>query len=146
MTTQRQLSALRRGQAELSGAAGQLEADIAQSNIAIARSQLESLQIDLEASEKAEQELRDVDSRIAELLERRKATQDQLERLVVRAPGAGVVNQLAVHTVGGVIAAGAVLALIVPEDEHLVVEARVRPMDIDSVTDRPAGAHTFAHA
>ncbi len=135
LTTQRQLSALRRGQAELSGAAGQLEADIAQSNIAIARSQLESLQIDLEAREKAEQELREVDSRIAELLERRKATQDQLERLVVRAPGAGVISQLAVHTVGGVIAAGAVLALIVPEDEHLVVEARIRPMDIDSVTD-----------
>ena len=113
--------------------------------IAIARSELESLQIDLEAREKAEQELREADASIAELLERRKATQDQLERLVVLAPGAGVVSQLAVHTVGGVIAAGAVLALIVPEDDHLIVEARIRPVDIDGVaagqTARIQGAH-----
>ena len=133
LTTQRQVSQLLRGQAELAGTVGQLESEIAQSNIAIARSELESLQIDLEAREKAEQELREADASIAELLERRKATQDQLERLVVRAPGAGVVSQLAVHTVGGVIAAGAVLALIVPEDDHLVVEARIRPVDIDGV-------------
>ena len=133
LTTQRQISALRRGRAELEGSIGQLESDIAQSNIAIARSQLESLQLDLNQREQAEQELRDADARIAELLERRKATQDQLERLVVRAPGAGVVSQLAVHTVGGVIAAGAVVALVVPDDDRLVVEARIRPVDIDKV-------------
>ena len=139
LTTQRQISALRRGRAELEGSVGQLESDIAQSNIAIARSELESLQLDLNQREQAEQELRDADARIAELLERRKATQDQLERLIVRAPGAGVVSQLAVHTVGGVIAAGAVLALVVPANDRLVVEAHIRPVDIDNViAGRPA--------
>ena len=131
LTTQKQLLALQRARAELTGTIGQLETDIAQSNIAITRSELEMSQIDLVQREQAERDLRDVDARIAELMERRTAARDQLDRLVVRAPQAGLVSQLAVHTIGGVIAAGATVALIVPDRDQLVVEARIRPSDID---------------
>lgn len=131
LTTQRQLLALQRSSAELTGTIGQLETEIAQSNIAISRSQLEISQVDLVQREEAERDLRDVDARIAELLERRVAARDQLDRLIVRAPQAGLVSQLAVHTIGGVIAAGATVALIVPDGDQLVVEARIRPTDID---------------
>lgn len=131
LTTQRQLLALQRTRAELTGTIGQLETEIAQSNIAISRSGLEIAQIDLVQREQAERDLRDVDSRIAELMERRGAAREQLDRLVVRAPQAGLVSQLAVHTIGGVIAAGATVALIVPDSDQLVVEARIRPTDID---------------
>jgi epimerase transport system membrane fusion protein len=41
--------------------------------------------------------------------------------------------QLQVHTVGGVVAAGAPILDIVPEQDELIVEARVSPMDIDRV-------------
>ncbi len=64
-------------------------------------------------------------------MERRIAAREQLDRLVVRAPQTGLVAQLAVHTIGGVIAAGATVALIVPDGDQLVVEARIRPTDID---------------
>ena len=64
-------------------------------------------------------------------MERRGAARDQLDRLVVRAPQAGLVSQLAVHTIGGVIMAGATVALIVPDGDQLVVEAHIRPTDID---------------
>ncbi|MCX7304408.1 MAG: HlyD family type I secretion periplasmic adaptor subunit [Hyphomicrobiales bacterium] len=131
LTTQKQLLALQRTRAELTGTIGQLETEVAQSNIAITRSELEKSQIDLVQREQAERDLRDVDARIAELTERRTAARDQLDRLVVRAPQAGLVSQLAVHTIGGVIAPGATVALIVPDRDQLVVEARVRPTDID---------------
>jgi HlyD family secretion protein len=131
LTTQRQLLTLQRAQAELHGTIGQIETEIAQSNIAISRSGLEISQIDLVQREQAERDLREVDARIAELMERRIASRDQLDRLVVRAPQAGLVSQLAVHTIGGVIAPGATVALIVPDSDQLVVEARVRPSDID---------------
>lgn len=131
LTTQRQLLALQRTRAELTGTIGQLETEIAQSNIAITRSELEISQVDLVQREQAERDLREVDARIAELMERRSAAREQLDRLVVRAPQTGLVSQLAVHTIGGVIAAGATVALIVPEGDQLVVEARIRPTDID---------------
>jgi HlyD family secretion protein len=131
LTTQRQLLALQRTRAELTGTIGQIETEIAQSNIAITRSELEISQIDLVQREEAERDLREVDARIAELMERRSAAREQLDRLVVRAPQTGLVSQLAVHTIGGVIAAGATVALIVPDGDQLVVEARIRPTDID---------------
>ena len=131
LTTQRQLLALQRTRAELTGTIGQLETEIAQSNIAITRSELEISQVDLVQREQAERDLREVDARIAELMERRSAAREQLDRLVVRAPQTGLVSQLAVHTIGGVIAAGATVALIVPDGDQLVVEARIRPTDID---------------
>ena len=134
LTTQRQLLALQRTRAELTGTIGQLETEIAQSNIAITRSELEISQVDLVQREQAERDLREVDARIAELMERRSAAREQLDRLVVRAPQTGLVSQLAVHTIGGVIAAGATVALIVPEGDQLVVEARIRPTDIDQAT------------
>jgi len=131
LTTQRQLLSLQRARAELTGTIGQLETEIAQSNIAISRSGLEISQIDLTQRAEAERDLREVDSNIAELMERRAALGDQIDRLVVRAPQSGLVSQLAVHTVGGVIAAGATVALIVPDDDQMVVEAHIRPTDID---------------
>jgi HlyD family secretion protein len=134
LTTQRQLLALQRARAELTGTIGQLETEISQSNIAISRSELEISQVDLVQREQAERDLREVDARIAELMERRSAAREQLDRLVVRAPQAGLVSQLAVHTIGGVIAAGATVALIVPESDQLVVEVRIRPTDIDQAS------------
>jgi adhesin transport system membrane fusion protein len=56
--------------------------------------------------------------------------EDRLRRTEVRAPVAGVVKQLKVNTVGGVIQPGMDLVEIVPHEDTLLVEARVRPADI----------------
>ena len=77
--------------------------------------------------------------KIAELRERVTAAEDQLKRIDIRAPQSGFVHQLAVHTVGGVIANGEVIMLIVPQSDDLVVEARVAPQDIDQLA---VGART----
>lgn len=56
--------------------------------------------------------------------------EDRLRRTEVRAPVDGVVKQLKVHTVGGVIQPGMQLMEIVPREDTLLIEARVRPADI----------------
>ncbi len=61
------------------------------------------------------------------------AARDALARTVVKAPMAGTVVELRVHTIGGVLAPGAAVLDIVPADEPLVIEARIEPNDIDVV-------------
>jgi multidrug efflux pump subunit AcrA (membrane-fusion protein) len=61
------------------------------------------------------------------------AARDVIARSVIRAPIAGIVVGLRVHTTGGVIRPGDPLLSLVPLDEPLVVEVRVNPNDIDIV-------------
>jgi HlyD family secretion protein len=61
------------------------------------------------------------------------AAEDLLRRVDLRAPIDGIIHQLAVHTVGGVIAPGEVAMLIVPEADALEVEVKVQPQDIDQI-------------
>jgi HlyD family secretion protein len=66
-------------------------------------------------------------------VERQVAAEDQLKRIDIRAPQGGVVHQLAVHTISGVISPSEPLMLIVPEGDELTVEARIAPPDIDQL-------------
>lgn len=58
---------------------------------------------------------------------------DRVNRLAVRAPVAGVVQQLAVQSIGSVVAPGGLVAEIVPSDEPLLAEARLSPLDVGFV-------------
>ena len=81
----------------------------------------------------AASELREVQGKIGELSERKVAAEDQLRRVDIRSPQDGVVHQMMVHTVGGVITPAEPIMLIVPQSDELVVEAHVSPQDIDQV-------------
>ncbi len=70
-----------------------------------------------------------------------KAAQDQLNRTVLVSPMRGVVNNLSVTTIGGVVRPGEEIMQIIPLDEELFVEARVSPRDIAGV--RPGQAATI---
>lgn len=59
---------------------------------------------------------------------------DQLNRTVIRAPMRGIVNNLGVTTIGGVIRPGEEIFQIIPLDDALFVEALVKPQDIANVT------------
>jgi adhesin transport system membrane fusion protein len=56
--------------------------------------------------------------------------EDSFKRTVLRAPKRGIVKNVSVNTVGGVVQSGQALLEIVPIDEKLLIEARVRPADI----------------
>jgi len=125
------MMALRREVARLDGEKAQLIAAGAQTRGRIAEIELQILQIDQELRTEIVRELRDIQAREAELVERKVAAEDQLKRVDIRAPQAGIVHQLAVHTVGGVVSPGEALMVIVPQEEKLVIEARLAPNDID---------------
>jgi HlyD family secretion protein len=133
VSTQRYI-ALQRDETRIEGDRGKLLTDIARSRGQIAEIETQILRLDQDFRAEVLTQLRETQGRIAELQERRIAAEDQLQRIDIRAPQAGVVHQLAVHTVGGVVQAGETLMLIVPQSDALALEARVAANDIDQVT------------
>jgi HlyD family secretion protein len=127
------LTALEREAARLQGERGQLVASAAQAKGKIAETELQVLQVDQDLSSDVAKELRETDGKIGEYVERKVAADDQLKRTDIRAPQDGVVFQSTANTVGGVVAAGDPIMLIVPEADTLLVEAKVDPKDIDKV-------------
>ncbi|HEX4828220.1 MAG TPA: HlyD family type I secretion periplasmic adaptor subunit [Xanthobacteraceae bacterium] len=127
------LTALEREAARLDGERGQLIAAAAQAKGKIAETALQILQIDQDVASEVAKELREVDGKIGEFIERKVTAEDQLKRIDIRAPQDGTVFQLAVHTVGGVITAGDPIMLVVPEADNLSVEVKVNPQDIDQL-------------
>lgn len=126
-------NALQRDQARLQGERGQLVAEIARARGRIAETEIQILQLDQEFRTEVLKDMRETQSRIAELQERLNAAADELKRIDIRAPQAGLVHQLTVHTVGGVIARGDPVMLIVPNTDALIVEAKIAPPDVDQV-------------
>jgi HlyD family secretion protein len=138
------LTALEREAARLDGERAQLIAAAAQGQGKISEIELQITQIDRELASEVGRELREIDGKAGEYAERKVAAEDQLRRIDIRAPISGIVHELNVHTVGGVISAGEQLMLIVPASERLSVEVRVSPQDIDQVRVGQAAALRFS--
>lgn len=134
MMTIDRVNALARGIARLRGERGQLIASIAEARGKIAETQLQRLQIDQSFRSDVSLELRELEAKQGELVERDIAANDQLKRITITAPIAGRVQQLTVHTIGGVISPAESLMQIVPMDDELLVEARISAQDIDQVS------------
>ena len=127
------LTSLERDATRIDGERGQLIATIAQAKGKIAELRLQIIQIDQDLSSEVAKEMREIDSKIGEFVERKVSAMDQLKRTDIRSPQDGTVFQSTVHTVGGVMPAGEPIMLIVPEADKLTIEARVNPQDIDKV-------------
>jgi len=119
---------------QIEASLGQVISETAQARNVISETELEALQIKQEYRERANTELEEIRAEISELEQRKKVAEDILSRTEIRAPGSGTIQNLKVHTVGSVIKAGEVLMELVPENEELLVNARVSPRDIDNVS------------
>jgi HlyD family secretion protein len=139
------VTALEREQARLEGERGQLVASIAQSKGKIAETKIQILQIDQDMRTEVGKDLADIRGKSAELIEKKVAAEDQLKRIDIRAPQNGMVHQLDVHTVGGVVSAGQQIMLIVPAADKLIVEAKVQPQDIDQLSIGQAAVMRFTN-
>jgi HlyD family secretion protein len=124
------LTALEREAARLGGEKGQLVAAVAEAKGKIAEVQQQIIQIDQDMRSQGAQELAEVRAKLSELAERKIAAEDLLRRVDIRSPQTGTVHELAVHTIGGTVAPGEAIMLIVPDDDLLTVEAKVSPTDI----------------
>jgi HlyD family secretion protein len=124
---------LEREAANMAGQRGQFLASKAQAEGKIAETELQLLQLSIDLQTEVGKELREVQAKVSELLERKIAAEDQLKRVDIRSPIEGFVHQLTVHTVGGVISPAEPAMLIVPFNEELQIEARVAQSDIDQL-------------
>ncbi len=110
-----------------------LKAQIAKLKSAQGEAETRLAQIEKEYSQQAAEDLQKVQAGLAEQAEALKAITDKLARTDIRAPAAGLVHAIAVHTEGGVIQPGSSLLQIIPEDRKLLIEARIKPQEIDKV-------------
>jgi HlyD family secretion protein len=127
------LTNLEREAARLEGDRGKFAASIAQAKGKINEVELQIMQVDEDMRNEVSKDLTEIRSKWSEYEEKRTAALDQLRRTDLRAPQDGVVHQMTVHTVGGLVTPNEPAMLIVPESDELAVEVRVDPKDIDHV-------------
>lgn len=124
---------LQREDARLAGTLGNLVAQRAQTLERIAELEIEELQIHTTRREGAISRLRDLQFRELELAEQRRSLTEQLERLDIRAPIAGIVYDLRVFGRRSVIRPADPVLYLVSQDRPLIIEARIDPIHVDQV-------------
>ncbi|MFC3061403.1 HlyD family type I secretion periplasmic adaptor subunit [Paenirhodobacter populi] len=135
--------ALDREAARLDGERGSLIAAQAEARGRIVETRLEILALDSRRREDATKELRDLGLQELQLTEQRTVLREQISRLEVRAPVAGLVHGLQVAGPRAVLRAADTVAYVVPQDRPLIVAARVSPGDVDNVHPGQAATLRF---
>ena len=114
-----------------------LKGDLEASRLAIPRlkskiteSKNKISEITFEYTNKAKKELNEVVAEISRISETNTALDDKVKRTLVRSPVDGTVQQLLINTIGGVVQPGMDLVEIVPAQDTLLVEAKIKPSDI----------------
>lgn len=131
--TKPRLLSLKRRQEELGGNRGQYESEVAKVGQKITETEMEIINLENEYAAKNSSDLRDTQVKIVDLEERLSAAQDIALRTLITAPTGGIVTGLKYHTIGGVVQPGTPIMDLIPQDDQLVIEARVQPGDIDVV-------------
>ena len=139
LTRRERLYSLQRQEANILGRRGRNTAAIARANQSVSENELRGETLKIEARETAIRELREVQVQLADTGERMLAAQDVMDRTTIKASVSGVVVNLKIHTTGDVISPVETLMELVPDNEQLVISARIDPIDIDVVhADLPA--------
>lgn len=125
---------LERQVSNLEGEMADHRSSIAQAKMKQGETRLSILQLKKDFHTDVVNQLSEVQSTLFDLRERERALMDRVDRTEVRAPEAGMVLGMTVHTVGGVVQSGAPILDIVPAASDLVIEAQVSPIDIDRVS------------
>ena len=137
------LSAIERDVARLEGDVGALDSERERTAGSLSEAKLRRSQSDKSFAEKVVDELQKVKAGLRELEETRIKLEDKLNRSTIRAPVAGRVHALQIHTEGGVIQPAKPILTVIPDGERLIIEAHVRPDQIDRVKQGSEAAIRF---
>lgn len=107
------------------------ESTITKTKLQIGETDLQIVQLKKKFDSEVANELSDTQAKVFDLQEKEAALRDRLSRVVIRAPESGMVLDMKVHTIGGVVSAATPLLDIVPASSELVIEAKVATKDID---------------
>lgn len=119
--------------ADLEGKKGSFMAQIAKIEQSISETRLEIINFQKENLNNILQELQETEMQIANLSEQVISTEDVLKRTIIKSPASGLVLNLKYHNESAVISPGADIMQIVPQDDNLIAEVKIKPQDIDLV-------------
>ncbi|NUB46030.1 HlyD family type I secretion periplasmic adaptor subunit [Fertoebacter nigrum] len=125
--------ALQREEARLRGTVGELTASRAQAEGRITETDIEILRLGSGRREEAITQLRDFGYRELELVERRRALAERIDRLDIRAPVSGIVLGMQVTAPRSVLRPADPVLYLIPQDRPLVIASQVPPIHIDQV-------------
>lgn len=128
-----ELLALQRAEANLQGELGRLQGEMGDARERIARGREQIAAAKKAAIKTAVEQLHEVRAEFSDVRERIRTARGVLDRIQIVAPVKGVVVKLRYHTSGGVIEAGKNIMEILPLQTEVIIEARIRPQDIDHV-------------
>jgi HlyD family type I secretion membrane fusion protein len=128
-----EILALRRAEASISGELGELLGRIGDAKERIARADQQIAQLRSAAIKTAIEELRETESELGDIEEQIHAARDVLERTDVRAPVRGIVVKLNYYTLKGVVTPGNPILELLPLEDELIIQGRIRPSDISHV-------------
>jgi len=118
---------------ELQGDLQSLDSEIQSAEIQIGEAELQILQTRSVFDREVQSQLTELQARRDELREQKRVAQDRLARAEITAPVDGIVLTIEVTTEGGVVPGGQPFITIVPEEDDLLIEAQVAPVDVDRV-------------
>lgn len=127
------VSSLQREQARLLGEIGSLKATLAQVRGQIAALEIQVLKLTTTRREEANTTLSDLQYREIELAERRLSLRETLSRMEIRSPVSGVVYDSQIFALQAVLSPAAPIMYVIPQDQPLVVAARIESINIDQV-------------
>ena len=118
---------------DLIGQMAEHDSEIARVKNSISETKIQISQVTREFDESVLTELREVELNIKDMEQQILATQQQLERVEIKAPKAGIVHELGIFTIGGVIGPGGAVMQIVPQDQKMEFEVNLEPQFIDEI-------------
>jgi HlyD family secretion protein/epimerase transport system membrane fusion protein len=124
---------LKRAEAEIVGRRGEHVAEIARAREKIGEAKIQILSVDAERADQIAAEQDKVRAELAEVNEKLQASADVVKRTVVIAPVNGTVVDIKFMTIGGVVQRGNPIMSIVPENDEMIIEARLQPRDVKAV-------------
>ena len=123
MKLQREQSTIQEEYSSAQNSIPRIEASISEVNNNIEEAEIEF-------KNQAKKELNEVTAEVMRVKKSAEALGDQVERTMVRSPSKGIIQKIFLHTVGGVVKPGEDLVEIVPTDDSLWLEVKIKPSDI----------------
>jgi HlyD family type I secretion membrane fusion protein len=133
LVTINRINQMERTAVQLDGSKAALQSNIAEARARIAETREQMLNISKTARSEAANELAQVVTQLSEQQVRSASASDTYARSVIRAPQSGTIDKIAFTTVGSAIPPAQPILQLVPDRDLLVVEAQMRPQDVDQV-------------
>ena len=144
LVTINRLNEMERTAVQMKGSKAALESNIAEARAHISEANEQILNVDKQIRSDAGTQLAEVVGQLNDQQVRVATTTDTVDRSEIRAPQSGVVDKIAYTTIGSAVPPTQPLLQIVPDRDTMIVEARIRPQDVDQVRVGQAARVTFS--